>query len=148
MRKNPLLSLRGPQGTMDRVRRLGLSRDMPALLDAADGFVLASAWEGMPLVVGEAWPWRKPVVADRRWRAWANLSAIPPHWFQHEDADAPAEAMLKVMQQTPDTRRAHGCEARARIITHFNTAIRFPEWESTLSFALPMRFVARPRNLA
>ena len=36
---------------------------MPALLDAADGFVLASAWEGMPLAVGEAMAMEKPVVA-------------------------------------------------------------------------------------
>ena len=45
------------------VRWLGLRRDMPALLDAADGFALASAWEGMPLAVGEAMAMEKPVVA-------------------------------------------------------------------------------------
>ena len=47
----------------DSVRWLGLCRDMPALLDAADGFVSASAWEGMPLAVGEAMAMEKPVVA-------------------------------------------------------------------------------------
>jgi glycosyltransferase involved in cell wall biosynthesis len=45
------------------VRWLGLRRDMPALLDAADGFVLSSAWEGMPLAVGEAMAMEKSVVA-------------------------------------------------------------------------------------
>ena len=50
-------------GLGEAVRWLGLRRDMPALLDAADGFVLASSWEGMPLVVGEAMAMEKPVVA-------------------------------------------------------------------------------------
>ena len=45
------------------MRWLGLRRDMPALLDAADGFVSGSAWEGMPLAVGEAMVMEKPIVA-------------------------------------------------------------------------------------
>ena len=36
---------------------------MPALLDGADAFVSGSAWEGMPLAVGEAMAMEKPVVA-------------------------------------------------------------------------------------
>jgi glycosyltransferase involved in cell wall biosynthesis len=51
------------RGMGDSVRWLGLRRDLPALLDAADGFVLASAWEGMPLALGEAMAMEKPVVA-------------------------------------------------------------------------------------
>jgi len=117
------------KGTMDRVRRLGLSRDMPALLDAADGFVLASAWEGMPLVVGEAMAMEKPVVAADVGGV-SELVGDTASLVPARNPDALAEAMLKVMQQTPDARRAHGSEARARIVTHFNTAIRFPEWEA------------------
>jgi glycosyltransferase involved in cell wall biosynthesis len=45
------------------VRWLGLRRDLPALLDASDAFVLGSAWEGMPLAAGEAMAMEKPVVA-------------------------------------------------------------------------------------
>ena len=52
-----------PVGAIDNVRRLGLRRDIPALLDAADGFVLSSAWEGMPLALGEAMAMEKTVVA-------------------------------------------------------------------------------------
>jgi glycosyltransferase involved in cell wall biosynthesis len=42
------------RGFHEGVRRFGLRRDMPALFDAADAFVLSSAWEGLPLAVGEA----------------------------------------------------------------------------------------------
>jgi hypothetical protein len=56
-------NLRSELELRDSVRWLGLRRDMPALLDAADAFVSGSAWEGMPLAVGEAMAMEKPVVA-------------------------------------------------------------------------------------
>lgn len=49
----------------DRVRFLGARDDVPALLAAADALVLASAWEGNPLVVMEAMAAGRPVVATR-----------------------------------------------------------------------------------
>ena len=57
-----LIALCRGLGLSGSVRWLGLRRDLPALLDACDGFVLASAWEGMPLAVGEAMAMEKPVV--------------------------------------------------------------------------------------
>jgi glycosyltransferase involved in cell wall biosynthesis len=50
-------------GLNEGVHWLGLRHDIPALLDAVDGFVLGSAWEGMPLALGEAMAMEKPVVA-------------------------------------------------------------------------------------
>jgi len=38
----------------NNVHFLGLRHDIPLLISAADLFVLSSAWEGLPLVVGEA----------------------------------------------------------------------------------------------
>lgn len=70
-----------PHGTLGRVRILGLRRDMPALLDAADALVLSSAWEGMPLVVGEAMATEKPVVATNV-GACGNSSAMRARSFR------------------------------------------------------------------
>ena len=70
-----------------RVYWLGLRDDLPALLAAADGFVLSSAWEGMPLVIGEAMAMRRPVVATDvggvRELVGETGQVVPPH-----DSDA------------------------------------------------------------
>lgn len=50
-------------GVGARVHFLGVRRDIPSLLAAADVFALASSWEGNPLVVMEAMAARLPVVA-------------------------------------------------------------------------------------
>ncbi|WP_286974258.1 glycosyltransferase [Acetomicrobium sp. UBA5826] len=57
-------------GIYDRVVFLGLRRDIPSLLDAADGFVLSSAWEGLPNAVMEAMAAAKPVLA-------MNVGGVP-----------------------------------------------------------------------
>lgn len=111
------------------VLMLGLRRDMPALLDAADGFVLSSAWEGMPLAVGEAMAMEKPVVATdvggmRELMGEAG-AIVPPR-----DAEGLARAMLALMAQPAETRRETGCAARRRIAEHFNMDACADEWEA------------------
>lgn len=49
-------------GVADRTHFLGIRRDVPALMGAADGFVLGSAWEGLPLVLLEAQAMSLPCV--------------------------------------------------------------------------------------
>ncbi len=47
------------------IRFLGLRRDVPALLGAADVVVVPSTWEGQPLIVQEALRAGRPLVATR-----------------------------------------------------------------------------------
>jgi glycosyltransferase involved in cell wall biosynthesis len=113
----------------ENVHWLGLRRDMPALLDGADGFALASAWEGMPLVVGEAMAMEKPVVATdvggvRELMGDAGM-LVPP-----KDSDALAAAMLAVMGSSDEVRRKLGHAARARIESYFSIDARVDQWES------------------
>ena len=111
------------------VRLLGLRRDMPDLFDAADGFVLASAWEGMPLVVGEAMAMEKPVVATDvggvRELA-GDCGLIVPACFP----SALAEAMLDLMRRTPEARGSQGRTARGRIVGQFGMDAKVDEWEA------------------
>lgn len=111
------------------VRWLGLRRDIPALLDAADGFVLASAWEGMPLALGEAMAMEKPVVATDvggvRELVGESGAIVPA-----KSPDALAQAMLTLMQTPPEIRRSLGSAARARILSSFSMDAKAGEWEA------------------
>jgi glycosyltransferase involved in cell wall biosynthesis len=113
----------------DSVHWLGLRRDMPALLDAADGFVSASAWEGMPLAVGEAMAMEKPVVATdvggvRELVGEAGM-VVPAG-----DSEALAESIVATMQQSGEEREQIGRSARERILRHFSVDAAAAAWEA------------------
>lgn len=112
----------------DRAKRLGLRRDLPALLDAADGFVLSSAWEGMPLALGEAMAMEKPVVATDvggvREMAGDDCTLVPA-----KDDRALADAMLRVMRMPAREQQAMGQAARKRICEQFSMDAKVEEWE-------------------
>jgi glycosyltransferase involved in cell wall biosynthesis len=115
-------------GIENAVRWLGLRRDLPALLDAADAFVLSSAWEGMPLVIAEAMAMARPVVATSVGGVQELVgnagTLVPPN-----NAEALAEAMIALMRSPASVREAIGAAARTRIEEHFNMKNRAAEWE-------------------
>lgn len=111
------------------VRWLGLRRDMPALLDATDAFVSSSAWEGMPLAIGEAMAMEKPVVATDVGgvrELVGNLATV----VAPNAPDALARAMLDVMHCPADARQALGHTARDRIAKHFSMDAIADQWEA------------------
>ncbi len=113
----------------EKVRWLGLRRDMPALLNAADGFVLASAWEGMPLVVGEAMAMEKPVVATDVGgvkELVGDAGVIVPAGNHR----ALAEAMIGIMRRSQEERCALGRAARERIVKSFSVESAADAWEA------------------
>ncbi len=126
-------------GLGNAVRWLGLRRDMPALLDAADAFVLGSAWEGMPLALGEAMAMQKPVVAtdvggvrqlvgDEAASSISGCksgSIVPP-----KDPGQLARAMQAAMLASPEHRNAQGIAARQRIVATFSMNAKANEWEA------------------
>jgi len=111
------------------VRWLGLRRDMAALLDAADAFVLSSAWEGMPLVLAEAMAMEKLFVATDvggvRELAGETGTLVPSC-----DSERLAEAMLALMRQSEELRQAQARAARVRVEQNFSIESRADEWES------------------
>jgi glycosyltransferase involved in cell wall biosynthesis len=115
--------------TEHMVRWLGLRRDLPALLDAADGFVSSSAWEGMPLAIGEAMAMEKLVVATDvggvRELVGDEGCLVPPH-----DPAALAAAMRDVMQTDVSISIANRRSARERICACFDVNTKPLEWES------------------
>jgi glycosyltransferase involved in cell wall biosynthesis len=115
-------------GSFEQVRWLGLRRDLPALLDAADGFVLASAWEGMPLVVGEAMAMERPVVATDVGGV-RELVGDAGVLVPASDSEALANAMASLMERSAEDRRRLGRAARNRIESQFSMNARADEWD-------------------
>jgi glycosyltransferase involved in cell wall biosynthesis len=58
-----LMKMVSELGVTDIVTFLGLRRDVPKLMSAADIFVLSSSYEGFPLVIGEAMACERVIVA-------------------------------------------------------------------------------------
>ncbi|MFP5204195.1 MAG: glycosyltransferase [Acidobacteriota bacterium] len=125
----PLRTLAGSLGLQRSVRFLGLRRDLPALLDGADGFVMSSAWEGMPLAIGEAMAMAKPVVATDVGGV-RELTGEIARIVPSRNAEALASAMAAAMQESAGERASRGSDARERIREKFNMATRAQEWES------------------
>lgn len=111
------------------VRWLGLRRDMPAVLDAADGFVSSSAWEGMPLAVGEAMAMEKQVVATDvggvRELVGGTGDIVPSR-----NSNQLAYAMLKAMRRSCGDRLALGRAARERVVREFGMGANADRWEA------------------
>jgi glycosyltransferase involved in cell wall biosynthesis len=113
----------------DSTKFLGLRRDLPALLDAADAFVLSSAWEGLPLALAEAMAMGKPVVATDVGgvrELVGDAGTLVPAGNSH----ALATAMLQVTADSVELRAGQGRAARRRIVAQFSIAAKTLEWEA------------------
>lgn len=117
-----------PGGMRDHVRWLGLRRDVPALLDAADAFVMGSAWEGMPLAVGEAMAMGKPVVATDAGGV-RELLGVADALVPARNPEALAKSMLAMMRRSREERAELGLAAQNRIREHFNLDATVNAWE-------------------
>lgn len=117
-------------GILGQVTFLGLRRDIPLLLTAADGFVLSSAWEGLPNAVMEGMAAAKPIVATRVGGVpelvidGTNGYVVPPR-----DAEALAEAMRRMMALSDAERVRMGSAGRARIQADYTLDRVVDQWE-------------------
>jgi glycosyltransferase involved in cell wall biosynthesis len=116
-------------GIESKVHWLGARQDVPSLLDAADAFVLASAWEGMPLALGEAMAMAKPVVATNVGGI-AQLAGSTSWLVPAGNSGALAERMARMMALSDKDRLKIGEAARARIQEQFSMEAKAREWEA------------------
>jgi len=135
-----LRDLAAARGINSSIRWLGLCRDIPALLDMADAFVLSSAWEGMPLALGEAMAMEKPFVATDvggvRELAGECGAIVPAH-----NPDALAAEMMKLAREPYELRQSQGCAARRRILEQFSIDASAAQWEALYRRVLASRGV-------
>jgi glycosyltransferase involved in cell wall biosynthesis len=117
------------------IRWLGLRRDIAALLDAADGVVLASAWEGMPLALGEAMAMEKPVVATDVGGV-RELVGDCGKVVPAGNCAALAQGMIQVMRARPACREGWGRAARRRIVEKFSMDGNAAAWDAMYRYLL------------
>jgi glycosyltransferase involved in cell wall biosynthesis len=117
-------------GFAESVRFLGVRSDIPEVMSAADGYVLSSAWEGMPMVLLEAAAAGLPTVATRVGgnhevvRDGETGFLVPP-----SDDAALAEAMLKLMALPVSERRAMGDAGHHHVRSHYGLGRVAERWE-------------------
>ena len=108
---------------------LGVRHDIPALLSAADGFVLSSAWEGMPNVVMEALAAGVPVVATgvggvpELVESGKSGFVVPPR-----DPGALSEAMRRVMKLPREQLKQMGQHGRQHIAANYGMSSMAQRW--------------------
>ena len=113
-------------GGEDGVSWLGMREDVAALMDGADGFVLSSRWEGMPLAVAEAMAMGKPVVATD---VGGVRELVGDCGVLVGDVGGLAGAMVEVMGRPIEERAELGRRARRRVLEGFDLSARVEEWE-------------------
>lgn len=121
-------------GVESRVRLLGLRHDMPAIMNAADAFVLSSDTEGLPMVVLQASATGLPMVATD---VGGNAEVIrhgetglltPPG-----DEPALAAAMRQVAALDGAQRAAWGEAARRHTVSRYDLRVVADRWEALYS---------------
>lgn len=112
----------------DCVRLLGMRRDIPELLSAADLFVLSSAWEGFPLVVGEAMASCLPVIATDCGGVSEFLGADARFLVPPGNSALLADALLEALGVEEEELQKLGLANRDRVEAEFSLATSVARW--------------------
>ena len=114
-----------------RVRFLGFEPDVRRWMQAADGFVLSSRWEGLPMALLEAAACELPIVSTRVSGAdeivrEASTGFLTPVG----DAEEFREAMSKMMRRSPSQRAKMGALGRQVVVDRFSLDAVLDRWEA------------------
>lgn len=124
-------------------RFLGVRQDVPELMSAADGYVMSSAWEGMPMVLLEAAAAGLPIVTTMVGgnhevvRDEESGFLVPPR-----DHEALALAMLRLMEVPEAQRRSMGERGREHVRTHHGLTLLVERWEDLYRAVLARKGLA------
>lgn len=112
----------------DRATWLGVRTDVADLMRAADGFVLSSAWEGLPMVLLEASASGLPIAATRvGGNEQVVVDTVTGHLAPAGDPAALAAAMERVRDGDP---ASLGTQGRTHVETHFGFPAIAAQWEA------------------
>ncbi|MBT9173924.1 MAG: N-acetyl-alpha-D-glucosaminyl L-malate synthase [Syntrophomonadaceae bacterium] len=117
-------------GLKNKVRFLGVRRDVPEIMNTADGYVMSSAWEGLPMVLLEAAACSSPIVAtDVGGNSEVVLNEESGYIVPSRDTGALAGAMLRLTELPETERKRMGEAGRAHIEAHYSLERVVDRWE-------------------
>jgi len=132
-----LHSLASELGLRERVSFPGFQNDVCRWMQAADGFVLCSSWEGLPIALIEAGACELPaVITDIPGSREVLPDSLRGAAVPVGDADALATAMSAVMCLPGEERRALGRQLRISVCTRFGLGAVLTQWEDLYSALL------------
>ncbi len=127
--KDKLVNLVEVLSLQDRVKFMGVCNNIPEIMNGVDGYIMSSAWEGMPGVLLEASATELPIVAT-------NVSGnrevvvdkktgflVPPRNFE-----ALAKAMQNLMELPLQDRHKMGQLSRDYIIKNYSLEQGVDRW--------------------
>jgi glycosyltransferase involved in cell wall biosynthesis len=129
--ENELRRMSAQLGLEKRVRFLGFEPEVRRWMQAADGFVLSSRWEGLPMGLLEAGAFALSAVATDVPGTREVIVDGQTGWLSPAgNAVALGGAMANVMKATTEERKAMGERARKRIIENFSLESVLDQWEA------------------
>jgi glycosyltransferase involved in cell wall biosynthesis len=129
--ENELRRLSDELGLEDRVQFLDFEPNVLRWMQAANGFVLASRWEGLPMVVLEAAACGVPAVAtDVPGTHEVVVDGTTGLLAAEGNAKALAEAMTRMMEMPGEERRAMGERARQFVQERYSLDAALDAWEA------------------
>ena len=143
--ENELRRLCATLGLEQRVRLLGFEPDVCRWMQAADGFVLSSLWEGLPIGLLEAAACALPAVAtdvpgSREVIAHGQTGLLAAQ----ASVTALQAAMTELMRSAPEERMRMGERARQRVIERYSLEAVLDRWETLYLDLLALN--PRPRR--
>jgi glycosyltransferase involved in cell wall biosynthesis len=112
-------------------------------MSAADGYVMSSAWEGMPMVLLEAAAAALPIVATM---VGGNHEVVRNEesgfLVPARDPDALGLAMLRLMRLSAGQRRSMGERGREHVRAHYGLNRVAERWERTYREVLARKGLA------
>jgi glycosyltransferase involved in cell wall biosynthesis len=143
-RECELVELAERLGLKQRVHFAGFEPNVVRWMRAADGFVLSSRYEGLPMVLLEAGACGVPVVATDVPGTREVVVNGETGWLAPAgDAQKLAKTMMKLMHMPADAQHAMGERARRHVTEHFSLEAVLDRWERLYAELLERKDVRR-----
>ncbi len=114
-----------------KVRFLGVRQDIPALMNAADAYVMSSVWEGLPMVLLEAAASGLPVAAtDVGGNREVIIDGSSGHLVPPQRPEELGAAMERVMAAPEAERQAMGMLGRSYVVENYSLDHVVTRWET------------------